>query len=86
MIKAHVFSKTQCPYCVKAKELLKQKNIEYEEAEVGVDVTKQDIQRMVDNMGVDVQIRTVPQIFFMENNHLKYIGGFTELDKYFREQ
>lgn len=86
MIKAHVFSKAQCPYCVKAKELLKRKNIEYEEAEVGVDVKKQDIQQMVDNLGVNVQIRTVPQIFFMENNHLKYIGGFTELDKYFREQ
>lgn len=84
-MKAHIFSRGRCPYCIKAKKLLNERNVEFNEVEVGVDITKEDIQEMVDAMGVDVQIRTVPQIFFVRESRLEYIGGFTELDKYFKE-
>jgi len=82
-MKARIFSKKNCPYCVKAKELLNNKNIEYEEAEVGVDVTKEDIQQMVNKIGFDIKIKTVPQIFFITDDTIEYIGGFTDLNKYF---
>jgi len=82
-MKARIFSKKNCPYCVKAKELLNNKNIEYEEAEVGVDVTKEDIQQMVNKIGFDIKIKTVPQIFFITDGTIEYIGGFTDLNKYF---
>jgi len=83
MTKARIFSKKLCPYCTKAKELLDSKGIQYEEVEVGIEATKEDIQEIVDNMGIDTEIKTVPQIFLIHNNKIEFIGGFTELNKYF---
>lgn len=85
-IEAIVFSKPSCPFCVKAKDLLNRQNIDYEEKIVGVDVTKSDIQSMVDRMGIKTVIRTVPQIFFKNETtgSVEYIGGFTELNQHFR--
>ena len=84
MTKAYVYSKKQCPFCIKAKQLLDKEKIEYDEYEVGVNgLTKQQIQTIVDKMGLNVKIKTVPQIFFFEEGEgLQYIGGFTELQKH----
>lgn len=68
--KAIVWSKTTCPYCVKAKRLLEQFDIEYEERIVGsITWSKDDLLQAVPNA------TTVPQIF-IEN---EYIGGYREL-------
>jgi len=79
-----MYSKPQCPFCVKAKDLLNQNDISFDEYEVGVSVTKQDIQSRVDAMGLDITISTVPQIFAqLENkNDWAYIGGYVELRKF----
>jgi len=86
-IKARIFSKAHCPYCVKAKALLDEQGIPFDESIVGEDVTKQDIQTMVDGMGLNTRITTVPQIFFISGNSemSEYIGGYTELAKYIKE-
>ena len=70
-MKAIVWSKDQCPFCDKAKALLKLKNIEYEERNIMHDWTKDQLLEAVPNA------RTVPQIFIGE----ELIGGYTELHR-----
>ena len=75
MTKAVVWSKDSCPFCVQAKALLKQKNIEFEERNINQgDWTKEQLLEAVPTA------RTLPQIFLDDN----YIGGFTELRKHFQ--
>ncbi len=68
-MKAIIWSKDYCPYCVNAKALLEQKGIEYEERKIGEGYTKEDLLEAVPNA------RTVPQIFLDG----ELVGGFTEL-------
>jgi glutaredoxin 3 len=70
MAKVQVYSKQQCPYCVKAKSLLTKKGVEFEE----IDVENDDAKRawLVETTGQ----RTVPQVFVDG----RPLGGFTDLD------
>ena len=68
-MRAIVWSKDSCPYCVQAKALLSQKNIEFEERKIGDGYTKEDLLEAVPDA------RSVPQIF-LDGEH---VGGFTEL-------
>jgi glutaredoxin 3 len=71
-MKAIVWSKDQCPYCVQAKALLESKGIEYEERNIMHGTyTKEQLLEAVPTA------RTLPQIFLDE----EYVGGFTELRK-----
>jgi glutaredoxin 3 len=70
-MKAIVWSKDACPFCVQAKALLESKGIEYEERNVSKDWTKEQLLQVVPTA------RTLPQIFLEE----EYVGGFTELRK-----
>lgn len=64
-----VYSTMVCPYCVRAKMLLKNKGVEFKEIIVKDDATRQE---MVEKSGGRM---TVPQIFIGE----KHIGGFDDL-------
>jgi len=66
-----VYSTPNCPFCVSAKELLKSKNLNYQEIDVSDDIDS--LQKMMKLSG----LRTVPQIFI--NN--QSIGGYEELSK-----
>ena len=68
-MKAIVWSKDQCSFCVQAKNLLNSKNIEFEERNINHNYTREQLLEAVPNA------RTVPQIFIDD----KLIGGFTEL-------
>lgn len=71
-----VWSKDNCPYCVKAKRMLDGKGIRYEERNITAGPwTKEQLLEAAPNA------RTVPQIFL----HGKYIGGSDALEKYFEE-
>lgn len=72
MKKAIIWSKSMCPHCVSAKQLLSTKGIEYEERKIGEGWTREQLLECVENA------RTVPQIFIDD----VYVGGFTELKKY----
>lgn len=74
-MKAVVWSKYHCPFCDKAKALLKIKGVEFEERKIGDGYTKEELLAAVPNA------RTVPQIFI--DNQL--IGGYSELENYFKE-
>ena len=56
-MKAIVWSKDQCPYCVQAKALLESKGIEFEERNINRGYTREQLLEAVPGA------RTVPQIF-----------------------
>ncbi len=70
MKKIVVYSKDYCPYCVKAKELLKSKGVSFEE--IAVDVKLEEMDIMIEKSGGQ---RTVPQIF-IDDFH---VGGCDDL-------
>ena len=74
-MKAIVWSKPACGYCVKAKNLLKSRGIEYEERNIAEGWKIQDLLEQVPNA------RTMPQIWLDEN----HIGGYYELEKKLNE-
>ena len=69
MAKIEIYSKEWCPYCTKAKALLRSKQLEYEEIDVTSDAASELI--MVERS----QRRTVPQIFIDELS----VGGYDDL-------
>lgn len=73
-MKAIVWSKDHCPFCDQAKNLLKLKNIEYEERNINKDWTREQLLEAVP------EARTVPQIFLDG----KLVGGFTELRRHLK--
>jgi len=64
-----IYTKDNCGYCVRAKELLDAKNIAYEEIRVDLD---SDLREEMEKRS---GLRTVPQIFINE----KHVGGFDDL-------
>ena len=75
-MKAVVWSKDQCPYCVMAKTLLKNQGVEYEERNISQGLwTREQLLAAVPHA------RTLPQIFLDGN----LIGGYDQLKKYFHK-
>lgn len=72
-MKAVIWSKDNCQFCVKAKTLLDIKGVPYEERKIGAGWTKEQLLEAVPTA------RTVPQIFLDST----YVGGFDQLQKYF---
>jgi glutaredoxin 3 len=68
--KVEVYTTTYCPFCVRAKNLLKRKGVDFDE----IDVTDDDElrEKMIEMSGGR---RTVPEIFI----NGKIVGGFDEL-------
>jgi len=73
-MKAVVWSKDACPFCVQAKALLESHGIEFEERNVSQDWTREQLLEAVPTA------RTLPQIF-LDN---QYIGGFIDLRAHLR--
>ncbi|HEX9053221.1 MAG TPA: glutaredoxin 3 [Anaeromyxobacter sp.] len=73
--KVTVYTKHNCPFCVRAKRLLDKKGVAYEE----IDVEGKDDLRiwLAETSGQ----KTVPQIFAGERS----LGGFSDLDALDRE-
>jgi glutaredoxin 3 len=64
-----VYTWSNCPYCVRAKDLLTRKGVPFEE--INLDGKDDELAELRARTG----LRTVPQIFIGE----KMIGGFSEL-------
>jgi glutaredoxin 3 len=75
MASVRVYTKRNCPYCVRTKALLARKGVAYEE----IDVEQDDALRtwLVEATGQ----RTVPQVFVGERS----LGGFNDVDALDRE-
>lgn len=70
MVSVEMYTTAACPYCVAAKNLLKQKGFDYSEIRVDTDFARRE--EMLERSGGR---RTVPQIF-VNGTH---IGGFDDL-------
>jgi glutaredoxin 3 len=70
MPKVKIYTTPICPYCVRAKALLKKKGATFDEVDVFMDADAR--QEMEDKSN---GARSVPQIFIGE----KYVGGCDEL-------
>ncbi len=69
MAKVEIYTTQFCPYCVRAKSLLKQKGVAFEE----IDASDPEVRdNMVERAGGR---RTVPEIFI----NGRIIGGYDEL-------
>lgn len=67
-----IWSKENCSFCQKAKQLLQEHNLSYEERLLGSNYSITDLLQVVPNA------KTVPQIFIDDT----YIGGYTDLVNY----
>lgn len=69
MAKIEVYTTDYCPYCVRAKDLLKRKGIAFEEIMMS---TQEERMALMEKAGGR---RTVPQIFINDEG----IGGYDDL-------
>ena len=69
-----VYSKPNCPSCVKAKMLLKNKNIPFTESIIGKDIQVETLMKEFELNNLPMP-RTAPQIIL----HGKYVGGYEQL-------
>lgn len=67
-----IFTKPGCPYCAKAKNLLREKGIKFEEIIMGVNATFTSLKAVSGR-------ETVPQVYIGG----KHIGGSEDLEAYF---
>ena len=74
-MKAIVWSKPNCGYCVKSKSLLKSKGIEYEEKNIAEGHDIQEMLSLVPNA------RTMPQIWIDD----KHVGGYDQLETFLKK-
>jgi glutaredoxin 3 len=65
-----IYTKENCPYCIKAKELVP----DYTEIVVGQDITREEF------LSIFPETKTVPQII-IEGKH---VGGYTDLVEYLK--
>jgi glutaredoxin 3 len=68
-MRAEIWTKPNCPYCVRAKALMEQKGVQYDEHILGETVTREQLLEKAPNA------KTVPQIWLDSS----YVGGYTEL-------
>ncbi len=69
-----VFGRPDCGFCVRAKQLLDNKDYEYRWIDINKEgITKADLEKTIGR-----PVETVPQIFHGQ----QHVGGFTELNEY----
>lgn len=69
-----IYTKDNCSWCVKAKELMKNLGIKYTELKLGTDFTREELRELI---GENIPL-TVPQIFVYN----KRIGGYEDFVDY----
>lgn len=69
---ALIYSKDNCPFCVKAKYIFESQNIPYKEINIGRDITREEFLELFPDQ------KTVPLIFI----DTQKIGGYSELVKH----
>ena len=78
MNKITIYTSQTCPYCIKAKKLLKMLNLEFEEinSDDNFDEMCEELSKKYNKPGIS----TVPQIII--NDH--YVGGCDDLENLYK--
>ena len=71
-----IYTKENCHFCVKAKQLLNMKGINFTESVVGKDMLREEF------MSMYPEVKTVPLIFIDEQK----VGSYEDLREYFDNQ
>ncbi len=71
-----LYTKNFCPYCTRAKDLLKSRKFLYKEIDVQNNPDIRELLVMTTGM------KTVPQIFDCRDEKNKHVGGYDNLVKY----
>jgi glutaredoxin 3 len=66
-----IYTRDDCPYCVRAKDFFAKKNISVQEVKVGRDIARDDYSTLTG-------MKSVPAIYIGN----KLIGGYTDLVEY----
>jgi glutaredoxin 3 len=75
-----VYSKVNCPSCVKAKRVLDNLNVPYTLQTLGEDIQPSELMELFEQKGLPAP-RTAPQIFLNGD----YIGGYEQLVSYIED-
>ena len=75
-----IYSKPQCPSCLKAKALFDKMKVTYKEEKIGSDIQPQELFDLFESKGL-AQPRTAPQIFIGDN----HVGGYEQLLSYIED-
>lgn len=69
-----IYTKDNCNWCVKAKQLMNDVGVKYQELKLGVDYTREELKALLpENLPL-----TAPQVFVYN----KRIGGYEDLADY----
>lgn len=79
MSKFVIYSKPNCNFCTVAKQLLKKKELDFEEKILDTDYTREDAIEVAQKQASEI---TFPLVVIDG----KYIGGAKELHAYFKNQ
>lgn len=69
-----IYTKDDCGWCVRAKELLNRLGLRYTELKLGRDYTREELRELI---GEHLPL-TVPQVYI----NMKRIGGYEDLVEY----
>lgn len=77
-MKMLIYGTPSCSYCKMAKTFCEKENIPYEYKNLESEQDLLELQRKIGN-----PVKTVPQIFVLEQGFAEYIGGYNNLvEKY----
>ena len=69
-----IYTKDNCNWCVKAKQLMNDVGVKYQEFKLGIDYTREELKALLpENLPL-----TAPQVFIYN----KRIGGYEDLAEY----
>ena len=71
-----LFTKRECPFCIKALEFLEKVKADYREV-----VFEQGQEKVLQEIKNAHEWKTVPMIFSREGASINFIGGYTDLLK-----
>ncbi len=72
-----LFVKETCPFCIKARDMLSERKIPFKEV-----VFQEDQLGMLEEIKDAYSWRTVPMIFYRDENKVEFVGGYTDLVEY----
>lgn len=72
-----LYSKDNCPWCDKTRNLLNEKNVPFKELKYGFDFSREEL---LEKMSSNTDKITVPQIFFGD----EHVGGYKDLEEFFK--
>lgn len=73
-----LYSKNNCPYCVKAEQLLKGMNVEYKKLTLEIDYTRDELLALVDKYNGTIYPLTVPKI--VDDDIKVYFDGYDDFE------